>query len=412
MENYYFIEDLTMTDLLTFAVFLSAIYLCIVLSQLANKMNKIRRITDMAQEQKQSLLNTFMERENNNILLNTDSVFRETLQNLRSSLVELQEHWGNLSWGRKFKGRVEGKSPADIRKIKSALKRKETQYAYFTKKHKADIDKTKQYYNDVKKRIAWRIDAAKDQAITALKAEPGSQVSIDTQLKLGLMAGLLGSATSAAMNVSDSMAVYDTLKSVNGNFTDASDADIWFETLTMPPEQLAGLVSLTKGAHFEKLVASDTGGQLHEHFNHPDTDIIIDGEAVQLKATSSIDYINSVDSEIPVIATSEVAEYTRAIDSGISNEELTSMVEGSLGGDVLDLPDVIADGISGGVGGIGTFSTAQGLYQGHQYYKETGNKEKAVLFGLGITIKGTIVALLNLCQIFFKALASLLRIIF
>ncbi|MEZ5497411.1 MAG: hypothetical protein R3F25_11405 [Gammaproteobacteria bacterium] len=79
-----------------------------------------------------------------------------------------------------------------------------------------------------------------------------------------------------------------------------SNSEIWWETLWMSPESHAGLVSLTKGAYFEQLVASDTGGQLHEHFNNPDTDIVLGGVEFQLKATESVTYINSVDEEIPI----------------------------------------------------------------------------------------------------------------
>ena len=112
-------------------------------------------------------------------------------------------------------------------------------------------------------------------------------------------------------------AVFDALRGVNSNFENMSNTEIWWETLWMSPESLAGLTSLTKGAYFEQLVAGDTGGELFEHFNHADTDITIDGIEFQLKATDSVGYINSVDDDIPVITTSEVAAQSTAIDSGI-----------------------------------------------------------------------------------------------
>ena len=60
----------------------------------------------------------------------------------------------------------------------------------------------------------------------------------------------------------------------------------------------------------EQLIAADTGGELFEHFNHPGSDIVIDGVEYQIKATDSTSYINSVADDIPVISTSEVASET------------------------------------------------------------------------------------------------------
>lgn len=136
--------------------------------------------------------------------------------------------------------------------------------------------------------------------------------------------------------------VYDALREVNGSFSGLSDIEIWFETLAMSGSGLQGLVSLTKGRYFENLVAEDTGGVLFENFNHPDTDMMLDGVAYQLKATDSMGYINSIDDEISVIATSEVAGMNNVIDSHISNAEITEDVTTALGGITLDISDIVA----------------------------------------------------------------------
>lgn len=60
---------------------------------------------------------------------------------------------------------------------------------------------------------------------------------------------------------------YDVLQGVNGNYADLPTTEIRFRALIMPAESRAGLVSLTKGACHEQLVALDTGGASHERFN-------------------------------------------------------------------------------------------------------------------------------------------------
>lgn len=85
----------------------------------------------------------------------------------------------------------------------------------------------------------------------------------------------------------------------------------------------------------------------------PETDIVIDGVEMQIKATDSIDYINSVNDDILVIATSEVALTSGSIDGGYTNEELTNSVGLALGGSTVDIPDTAMDAILAGVGGLG-----------------------------------------------------------
>jgi hypothetical protein len=171
------------------------------------------------------------------------------------------------------------------------------------------------------------------------------------------LAMTMGFSVSAAEDLFKGQQVYCALREVNNNFSDLSNTEIWLESVLMNDVSLQGLVSLAKGRYFENQVAENTDGQLFENFNHAGTDITIDGMEFQLKATDSEAYINSVDDDLLVIATSEVADKTSAIDSGISNEELTSAVEHALGGSVID----VGDGILGAVGFLGIFATVNGL---------------------------------------------------
>ena len=207
-------------------------------------------------------------------------------------------------------------------------------------------------------------------------------------------------------DVDSAMDVYDVLRSVNGNFDGMSDADIWWESLIMPAESLAGLTALTKGAYFEQLVAADSGGQLHEHFNHADTDIVIDGVAFQIKATDSEQYIYSVEESIPVIATSEVAATTAAIDSGYSNEDITNTVDLALGGTVVDVGDTAADAILTGLGGLGLFATIEGINHASAKYENGGDGVEAIFEGAGVAIEGTARALVGAAEMGYNVLNS------
>lgn len=128
--------------------------------------------------------------------------------------------------------------------------------------------------------------------------------------------------------------------------------------------------------------------------------------AYQIKATSSTTYINSVDADIPVIATSEVAERTRAIDSGFSNIELERSVDLALGGSVVDSEDTVLDALLSGVGGLGLFATIQGINHAAEYYENGGDGVEALFAGAGVAIEGTARALVGTAELGYKVLAS------
>ena len=182
--------------------------------------------------------------------------------------------------------------------------------------------------------------------IIALENTP-SPIAERQIVQASAIAGGLGIAFHAGSSFAESMYVYEALRRANSNFAELSNSDIWFETMLLSlinPDSYQGMVNLTKGAYFELLVANDTGGLLHENFNTPDTDMFLNGSLVQLKATDSEAVIDSVAPGITVIATSEVASNTSAIDSGYSNEEVTNTTENALGGDVFDTSGSLMDG--------------------------------------------------------------------
>ena len=135
------------------------------------------------------------------------------------------------------------------------------------------------------------------------------------------------------------------------------------ELSDMNPEQLEGVLSNWKGKLFEievrdKLNSGEIVGdvslgegqyaELAESLNQPGWDLqIFNGDGtvadfLQLKATSSMSYINEALTKYPdidILATSEVAELSEnLLDSNISNEELTEPLTS-----VLDLNESFLD---------------------------------------------------------------------
>lgn len=225
-------------------------------------------------------------------------------------------------------------------------------------------------------------------------------------LKTSVWLSAISLPVSVWSDLSDASDIYDALRHVNGNYAEMTDTEIWWETLFLPSESLVGLASVAKGAYFEQLVASDTGGKLFEHFNNPDTDIVIDGVAYQLKATDSLSYLNTVDDGIPVISTSEVALASDSINSGYSNEELTTSVDLALGGTVVDIGDTTADAILTGIGGIGLLATAEGINHAAKKYENGGDALEAMFEGAGVAIEGTARALVSAAELGYKAITS------
>ena len=160
--------------------------------------------------------------------------------------------------------------------------------------------------------------------------------------------------------------VFEAIKRGYPEFDQSNPEDIIDFFNNLDPDSVTGHISNIKGIYFEQLVADNLqeaglDAVLFEQINHPNADILIDsnfwlGAAdFQVKATDSASYIASTleeNPDIPIIVTSEVASdfdgNSMIIDSGISNEDLTEAVTGSvLSGDASDLSDPgIGDALS------------------------------------------------------------------
>lgn len=273
-------------------------------------------------------------------------------------------------------------------------------------KHKEDFKSLDRHFEQLKQNAIERISASKIKAERYIQ-NCSFQENFDSDiLQKSLWLSALSVPVSIWSDINRAGNIYDSLRGVNSNFAGMSDADIWWESLFLPAEHLAGLAALTKGAYFEQLVAADTEGLLHKHFNNPDTDIVIDGVAFQLKATDSEAYVYSVDETIPVIATSEVASTTGAIDSGYSNEEINTAIDDALGGTIVDIGDTAVDAILTGAGGLGFFATIQGINHASAKYENGGDAVEAVFEGAGVAIEGTARALVGAAEMGYNVLAS------
>ncbi len=218
--------------------------------------------------------------------------------------LELQwkEAYEKFSWWNKLKH----DEALDLSALDEQINQVKEASEEFDKKYGNDFKKVEDHFHSLICLGEKRIDLAHKKLADAVNATLVKDIN-NTSLAAAWFAGL-----SIPVSITDDLytanQVYDSLRAVNGNFENMSNSEIWWETLWMSPESHAGLVSLTKGAYFEQLVANDTGGELFEHFNNPGTDITIDGIEMQIKATDSVSYIATVDDEIPVIATNVVAE--------------------------------------------------------------------------------------------------------
>jgi len=131
--------------------------------------------------------------------------------------------------------------------------------------------------------------------------------------------------------------VFEAIRRGYSELNNASNDEIldYFKVASF--DELKGHISNIKGILFEqevqdKLTQNRVENFLFEKTNHPDSDMIINGEEVQLKATENTSYINQALSENPdiaVVATSEVAssiDNENVIDSGISDAILEEAV--------------------------------------------------------------------------------------
>jgi len=294
----------------------------------------------------------------------------------------------------------------DYNKMDKEIRDLERDVKLFLSRNAKTIREAEEKLDAAAGRIDKRLRRIEESVIGAVPDRRQETFDGDTIARDALILSALSIPVSAWQDISQAGEVYDALRSVNGNFEGMSDSEIWLQTLAMESESLAGLASLTKGALFEAHVAESTGGTLHEHFNTPDTDITIDGMEFQVKATDSAGYIESVDPDIPVIATSEVAVETGVIDGGMTNADLDSATDLALGGSVVDFPDTAMDAVIGGLGGLGIFATLRGINHAIDRHREGVDKAEAIEEGIGVAVTGTMKATVDLAEMGYKVATS------
>lgn len=265
-----------------------------------------------------------------------------------------------------------------------------------------ELIKAERDYEHLVRLVDQRLSAAKSLASEAIPLGHRDSFEPDHALSLGLVSAAFSVPVSLAMDLGQAGSVYDALRDVNGNYVGMTDFEIWHETLTMSPDALAGLAALTKGSYFETLVEGDLGGERFAEFNHPDTDILIDGVAYQIKATDSVAYVEGVAEHIPVIATTEVAELTGSIDGGYSNIDLSEAVDLALGGSVIDIGDTLLDGITTGIGGVGVVAIIQGTHAAWSKYRSDGDAVSALGVGVTKTAAGVARTIVNATELIYR----------
>lgn len=329
-----------------------------------------------------------------------------SVEYLKERRIQIDAQWKaaykEFSWWNAF---YYGDTP-DFKELDKTVTGLEVTLRHLLTTRGEDFEALHTHYNQLSKRAVDRVLETKIKSDEFVRQSRSEDILGKDLLKRGLWLGAMSIPVSLWDDVSRAGDVYDALRSVHGGFHGMSDDDIWWECLLLPSDSLAGLASLTKGAYFEQLVAADTSGELFEHFNHADTDIVIDGIEFQLKATDSASYINSVADGIPVISTSEVAEITGAIDSGYDNESLSLSVDLALGGSVVDFGDTTADAILSGIGGLGVFASLQGINHAVKKHENGGDAVEACFEGAGIAIEGTARAAVNTLELGYNVLSS------
>ena len=295
-----------------------------------------------------------------------------------------------LKWRKQWSRPDFAEVDAKIAELEDALR---------TLEHSPQFRQADQHFAELAVRAERRARDIETVALTAIPQSREKAFDSDWVVRNALYVSALSVPVSAWGDFSQASDIFAALRDVNGNYAAMRDVDIWLDTLMMPGEQLAGLVSLTKGAYFEGLVEADFGGIRFEHFNHPDTDIVIDGIEYQIKATDSSSYIKSVADHIPIIGTSEVAGVRDAIGANYTNEGLTDAVEATLGGPIIDFSDTALDAVFSGLGFISIVGLVKGIARGASIYRETGDAVRGLASGVGVTFEESVWAFINILEL-------------
>lgn len=325
---------------------------------------------------------------------------------LKQRRVEIEKQWDEAMSKTSWWNQLVNGGALDFKDLDMKIESLKLGKLRLTRTHEKDFDAQNEHYGKLAKQAFTRMAQTKIATEQFIQQCHYDDAVGNDMLKQGFLLASLSVPVSLWSDVNQAGDIYEVLRSVNGDYAGLSDAEIWWETLFLQSESLAGLISLTKGAYLEHIVATDTGGQLFEHFNHPDTDIVIDGVAFQIKATDSADYIHSVEDGIPVIATTEVANLTDAIDSGYRNEDLHEAVSLAVGGAVIDVGDTAVDAILTGIGGLGVLASLQGINHAVKQHENGGDPVEAMFEGVGIAIEGTARAAVNTLELGHNVITS------
>ncbi len=365
---------------------------------------KQSELTHQKKVLKKNNVEQLLKKKNNIPVLSAKNKLASTLLKFEIERDQLNLQWpqiyADLSWWNKLKH----DEKLDLSLLDKQIKQLKLALEEFDKIHGNDCKLIEEHFQSLASVGNERIENAHKKLADAVNQNLVKDIN-NTSLAAAWFAGL-SIPVSIADDLYSANHVYDSLRAVNSNFESMSNTEIWWETLWMSPESYLGLVSLTKGAYFEQLVANDTGGELFEHFNNPGTDITIDGIEMQIKATDSVSYIASVDDEIPVIATSEVAEKTDSIDGGYTNTELTATVGEALDGGVIDAKDTAVDAVLIGVGSLGVFASIKGINHAAEQYNKGVEGIEAVFEGACVAIEGTAKGLVDAGEMVYKAAMS------
>lgn len=323
---------------------------------------------------------------------------KENIAYLNARRAELDAQWSvayeSFSWWNKLT-----QPSADFSELDALLAKLKRIHSSLSIRHSNEISAINKHFDLIRLNSTQRVMELKE----VLEDEILNLNRLDAMGDRLLIQALIFSALSLPLSIWNDVdrasEIYEVLRRVNSNFEGLTETEIWWETLLMPSESVAGLAALAKGAYLEHLVAEDMGGTLFEHFNHPNTDIIVDGVAYQIKATDSESYIASVADGIPVISTSEVAQVRGAIDAGYTNEELDESVNLALSGPVIDFSDASVDALLSGIGGLGVLATISGINHAVEAHKNGGEAVESAFEGLGVAIEGTARGLVNAAEL-------------
>lgn len=331
---------------------------------------------------------------------------RTTLFQFKSKRKSLETQWyeayDKFSWWNKLKY----DEKLDLSDLDEQIKKLGSECKTFEEKYGEQIQALEEHLDETFNKSIKRIEQAFTKLEVICESENPEHLEDEGLFKKSFWFAVFSVPISMWDDFNTASNIYDALRSVNGNFKGMTDDEIWWETLFLSSDSLAGLSSLAKGAYFEQLVADKTGGQLFEHFNHPDTDITIDGIEMQIKATDSIAYISSVDEDIPIITTSEIADKVGAHDGGYSNEELSKSVELALGGSIIDVEDTTIDAVLTGVGSLGFFATVIGINHAQERFDNGIDGIEAIFDGAGVAIEGTAKGLVDASEMVYNVAMS------